>query len=92
MGSAAGFTNLTIDLDLRTKAGVNYTCEHCERMSAGGQKRPVPPVSHRNLKVDSRWKFGEKYFYTATVETLAWSLVNGALAAAPVYLPPGRGF
>jgi len=31
-------------------------------MSVGGQKKPVPPASHGNLKVGSRWKLGDKYF------------------------------
>jgi hypothetical protein len=62
VGLAAGCVNLTIDLRSRTKAGVNCTCEHCESVSAGGRKWPVPPVSHRNLKVDSLLNLGNKYF------------------------------
>jgi hypothetical protein len=51
---------LTIDLGLEATAGVNSTCEHCERMRGGGQKRPVPQVSHGHLKVNSRWRLGDE--------------------------------
>ena len=62
MGLTAGCVNLTIDLGLRAKAGVNYTCVHCGRMSSAKQKKQLLPVSHGNLKMDRLWKLGDKYF------------------------------